>query len=160
MTIYDTYGTSIYTAAKLAHIAADRLGLTFTERESDYRGIYYRADVPPYQIEVQPNVIPADDGQDDLYTPDHPQTQTLLLVTGVHRAPALDASLNRARPDQAGRRRNSLPSGSVSSADPSSSTAMSVAPSDTNRSISVCGSAPTVASRNRWLLRATFGVRG
>src|SRR5256885_6700364 len=65
-----------------------------------------------------------------------------------------------ARPDQAGRRRNSLPSGSVSSADPSSSTAMSVAPSDTNRSISVCGSVPTVASRNRWLLRATFGVRG
>jgi hypothetical protein len=69
MIIYDTYGTSIYTAAKLARIAADRLGLTFTERESDYRGIYYRADVPPYQIEVQPNVIPADDGQDDLYTP-------------------------------------------------------------------------------------------
>jgi hypothetical protein len=94
MTIHDTYGTSAHTAAELARIVADRLGLTFAARDSYYRGIYYRADAPPYLIEVQPNAIPGEDGQDDLYDSDHPHAQTLMLVTGPHRAPALDASLN------------------------------------------------------------------
>jgi hypothetical protein len=93
MTVHDTYGTT-HTPAELARIVADRLGLTFAERESDFLGIYYRADAPPYRISVQPNAIPGDDGQDDLYEPDHPQAQTLLLVSGPHRAPALDARLN------------------------------------------------------------------
>lgn len=57
--IYDTYGTSVHTAAELAGLVADRLGLTFAEHDSYYRGIYhrsiyYRADAPPYEIEVQP----------------------------------------------------------------------------------------------------------
>jgi hypothetical protein len=94
MTIHGTYGTSTHSAAELARITADRLGLTFDERESDYRGTYYRAEAGPYQIEVQPNAIPGDDDQDDLYAPDHPKAQTLVLVTGSHRAPALDAGLN------------------------------------------------------------------
>src|SRR5262245_35770888 len=94
MTIYDTYGTSIHTPAELARLVADRLGLAFIEHESDFRGIYYRGSAPPYRIDVQPNAIPGDDDRDDLHDPDHPPARTLLLVTGPHRAPALDASLN------------------------------------------------------------------
>lgn len=94
MTIHDTYGTGAHTAAELARIVADRLGLTFAEHDSYYRGSYYSTEAPPYLIEVQPNAIPGDDGQDDLYDPEHPQSQTLLLVTGPHRAPILDARLN------------------------------------------------------------------
>jgi hypothetical protein len=94
MPIYDTYGTNAHTATELARIVADRLGLTFAEHDSSYRGIYYRTDAPPYLIEVQPNAVHGDDGQDDLYDPDHPQAQTLMLVTGPRRTPDLDASLN------------------------------------------------------------------
>ncbi|MEV4138469.1 hypothetical protein AB0J72_40650 [Dactylosporangium sp. NPDC049742] len=94
MTVYDTYGADVRSAAELARIVADRLGLIFVEHESDYRGIYYRAEAPPYQIEVQPNAIPGDDGQNDLYDPDHPGMRALLLVTGSQRSPGYDASLN------------------------------------------------------------------
>jgi hypothetical protein len=94
MTVYDTYGTSTHTVAELAQLVADRLGLSFVEHDSYYRGIYFRADIPPYRIEVQPNAIPGDDGQDDLYDSKHPETQTLLLVTGPDRDSALNADLN------------------------------------------------------------------
>ena len=33
---YDTYGTSVHTAAELAGLVADRLGLTFAEHDSCY----------------------------------------------------------------------------------------------------------------------------
>ena len=59
MTVHDTYGSSVHTAAELPGIVAERLGLTFAERESDYLGVYYHADAAPYLIEVQPNAIPA-----------------------------------------------------------------------------------------------------
>ena len=94
MSVNDVYGTRMHSPGELAGILAEHLGLTFAERESYYRGVYYRADAPPYRIEVQPNAIPGDDGQDDLYDPDRPQAQALLLVTRAHRAPALDARLN------------------------------------------------------------------
>ena len=71
MTVHDTYGGSVHTAAELAGIVAERLGLTFAERESDYLGVYYHADAAPYLIEVQPNVIPGDDDQHHLYEPEH-----------------------------------------------------------------------------------------
>ncbi|MEU0558235.1 hypothetical protein [Dactylosporangium sp. NPDC006015] len=94
MNIYDIYGANACSAAELARIVADRLGLTFAGHESDYRGICYSAEAPPCQIEVQPNAIPGDDGQNDLYAPDHPCMRTRLLVTGSQRSPGYDARLN------------------------------------------------------------------
>lgn len=32
------------------------------------------------RIEIQPNAIPGDDGQDDLHTPEHPAVRVLLLT--------------------------------------------------------------------------------
>jgi hypothetical protein len=94
MTIYDTYGPSTHTVVELAQLLADQLGLSFVERVSYYRGVYLIADAAPYRIEVQPNAIPGDDDQDDLYDPEHPEIQTLLLVTGPDRDNALNADLN------------------------------------------------------------------
>jgi len=94
MTVYDTYGTSTRTVVELAQLLADQLGLSFVEQDSDYRGVYFIADAGPYRIEVQPNTIPGDDDQDDLYDPAHPEIQTLLLVTGPDRDNALNANLN------------------------------------------------------------------
>ena len=68
---------------------ADRLTVGFMERESDYRGIYLVAP-SPHRLEVQPNAIPGDDDQDDVYDHEHPEMQTLLLVTG----PDQDNELN------------------------------------------------------------------
>jgi hypothetical protein len=93
MTVNDLYGTQVYGPADLADILAEHRGLTFAEHESYYRGVYYLADASPYRVEVQPNAIPGDDGQGDLYDPDHPQTRTLVLVTGPHREPAVDVGL-------------------------------------------------------------------
>ncbi|MFE0375650.1 hypothetical protein ACFW1M_08675 [Streptomyces inhibens] len=89
MTDHHTYGTSTHSANALARLIADRLGLLFSERESDYRGVYYRADGPGSRIEVQPNPLPGDDGEDDLYDPEHPAIRVLLLTT----TPAPDAAL-------------------------------------------------------------------
>jgi hypothetical protein len=94
MTIHDTYGTSTHTVVELAQLLADQLGLSFVEHDSDYRGVYLIADTAPYRIEVQPNAIPGDHEQDDLYDPEHPEIQALLLVTGPDRDNALNADLN------------------------------------------------------------------
>jgi hypothetical protein len=94
MTVYDTYGTSTHTVVELAQLVADQLGLSFVEHESDYRGVYLMADAAPYRIELQPNAIPGDDNQDDLYDSDYPEIQTLLLITGPDRDNALTANLN------------------------------------------------------------------
>jgi hypothetical protein len=94
MTTYDTYGTSAYTATELAHLVADRLGLTFVEHDSYYRGVYLVADTAPQHVEIQPNAIPGDDGQDDLYDDEHPDVQTLLLVSGPHRDTTLTGHLD------------------------------------------------------------------
>ncbi|MGY3334097.1 hypothetical protein ACVW0K_000196 [Streptomyces filamentosus] len=43
MTVSDIYGTNSSTAEELAGLLADRLDVTFTERESDYLGVYFLA---------------------------------------------------------------------------------------------------------------------
>ncbi|MEU6660855.1 hypothetical protein [Streptomyces sp. NPDC046821] len=94
MADYDTYGTSSHTAAELVHLISDRLGLAFTEHDSYFRGIYHRADSPGGEIEVQPNSIPGDDGESDLYAAEHPTAQILLLaLTPAARASALRTQL-------------------------------------------------------------------
>ncbi|WP_158727443.1 hypothetical protein [Streptomyces sp. NRRL S-31] len=39
MTDHHTYGTSTHTAGELVRLVSDRLGLVFTEHDSDYRGV-------------------------------------------------------------------------------------------------------------------------
>jgi hypothetical protein len=93
MTTYDTYGASAYRVAELAQLVADRLGVTFVEHDSYYRGVYLVADTPTHRIEIQPNAIPGDD-EDDLYDAEHPDIQTLLLVSGPHGDGMLTARLD------------------------------------------------------------------
>jgi hypothetical protein len=94
MTTYDTYATNANTVAELGQLVADRLGLTFVEHDSYFRGVYLVAGAATHRIEIQPNAIPGDDGEDDLYEPEHAEIQTLLLVSGPHRDSALTARLN------------------------------------------------------------------
>jgi hypothetical protein len=93
MTDHHTYGTSTHTADELVRLVSDCLGLVFAERDSDYRGVYHLASSPNGRIEIQPNPIPGDDGEDDLYTPEHPAAQVLLLTTTPVAEPALQARL-------------------------------------------------------------------
>ncbi|MYX39031.1 MULTISPECIES: hypothetical protein [unclassified Streptomyces] len=90
MTIYDTYGTKTHTVKELAGLLAPLLNLTFAEHDSYFRGEYLKAEAGGTEIEIQPNAIPGDDEEDDLYASEHAAFQTLVLVT----APALDSVLN------------------------------------------------------------------
>ncbi|MEU2771237.1 MULTISPECIES: hypothetical protein [Streptomyces] len=82
MTAPDTYGTNSHTAKELASLLADRLDVTFTGRESDYLGVYFRATLADTtRVQVQPNAIPGDDGENDLYDDEHPDVSVLLLIT-------------------------------------------------------------------------------
>ena len=94
MTDHHTYGTSTHTADELVRLASDRLELAFTERDSDYRGVYHLASGPNERIEIQPNPIPGNDGEDDLYAPEHPSAQVLLLTTTPTPNPAPHARLS------------------------------------------------------------------
>ncbi|MFC5220448.1 hypothetical protein [Streptomyces coerulescens] len=93
MSDHHTYGTRTHTAGELVRLVSDCLGLVFTERDSDYRGVYHRASSPNGRIEIQPNPIPGDDGEDGLYAPEHPEVQVLLLTTTPTTGPALQARL-------------------------------------------------------------------
>ncbi|MFF9788988.1 hypothetical protein [Streptomyces nigrescens] len=93
MTDHHTYGTSTHTADELVRLVSDCLGLVFAERDSDYRGVYHLASSPNGRIEIQPNPIPGDDGEDDLYAPEHPTAQVLLLTTTPVVEPALQTRL-------------------------------------------------------------------
>lgn len=93
MTDHHTYGTSTHTAGELVQLVTDRLGQIFTERDSDYRGVYHLANSPNGRIEIQPNPIPSHYVEDDLYAPEHPAAKVLLLTTTPIADPALQASL-------------------------------------------------------------------
>ncbi|MCO4700553.1 hypothetical protein LRR80_06663 [Streptomyces sp. RO-S4] len=45
-------------------------------------------------FEIQPNPIPGDDGEDDLYAPEHPAAQALLLTTTPTPDPGLRTRLD------------------------------------------------------------------
>ncbi|MFE3434382.1 hypothetical protein [Streptomyces sp. NPDC059171] len=95
MTVSDIYGTNSYTAKELAGLLADRLDVTFTERESDYLGVYFLATLADTtRVQVQPNTIPGDDGQDDLYDDEHPDVSVLLLITSPTPAEPLNDELS------------------------------------------------------------------
>ncbi|MFJ8884465.1 hypothetical protein ACIRJR_13780 [Streptomyces sp. NPDC102402] len=95
MTVSDTYGTNSYTAKELAGLLTDRLDVTFTERESDYLGVYFLATLADTtRVQVQPTAIPGDDGEDDLYDDEHPDVSVLLLVTSSTAAKLLNDELS------------------------------------------------------------------
>ncbi|MFF1569927.1 hypothetical protein ACFVY1_42165 [Streptomyces sp. NPDC058293] len=95
MTVSDTYGTNSYTAKELASLLADRLDVTFTERESDYLGVYFLATLADTtRLQIQPNAIPGDDGEDDLYDDEHPDVSVLLLITSPAAAEPLSDELS------------------------------------------------------------------
>ncbi|MFF0752951.1 hypothetical protein [Streptomyces sp. NPDC004267] len=82
MTILDTYGTNSCSAKELSDLLADRLALTFAERESDYRGIYYLATLADgTRFQVLPNSVPGDGGEEELYDDEYPDVSVLVLVT-------------------------------------------------------------------------------
>ncbi|KPI08896.1 hypothetical protein OK074_3420 [Actinobacteria bacterium OK074] len=93
MTVHQTYGTGTRTPDELVRLLNDRLGLLFQRRESDFWGVYHRARTPDMHIQVQPNLIPGDDGADELYLPEHPEFQVLLIVTAATPDPVLQAHL-------------------------------------------------------------------
>ncbi|WP_275461388.1 hypothetical protein [Streptomyces noursei] len=94
MTDDHTYGTSTHTVSELVQLVSDCLRLNFNERDSDYRGTYHLASSPEGRIEIQPNLIPGDDGEDDLYAPEHPVAHVLLFTTTPALDPALQARLS------------------------------------------------------------------
>ncbi|MCX4468417.1 hypothetical protein OG980_30310 [Streptomyces albidoflavus] len=95
MTVSDTYGTNSYTAKELAGLLADRLDVTFTERESDYLGVYFLATLADTtRLQIQPNAIPGDDGEDDLYDDEYPDMSALLLITSPAAAEPLSDELS------------------------------------------------------------------
>lgn len=82
MTVSGTYGTNSCTAKELAGLLADRLDVNFTERESDYLGVYFLATLADAtRLQIQPNAIPGDGGEDDLHDDEHPDVSVLLLMT-------------------------------------------------------------------------------
>ncbi|MDK1347417.1 hypothetical protein QNO09_29785 [Streptomyces sp. 378] len=93
MTDRHTYGTSTDTADDLVRRVRDHLGLVFTERDSDYRGVYHLASIPNGRTKIQPNPTPGDDGEGDLYAPQRPAAQVLLLTTTRAPDPASRARL-------------------------------------------------------------------
>jgi len=93
MNDYDTYGTSTHTASELARLVASHIDVLFAERESHFRGIYHLAQTPFGRIEIQPNAVPGDDGQHDLYLPEHPAVRVLLLTDTPAPEPTLHTRL-------------------------------------------------------------------
>ncbi|MFF3906498.1 hypothetical protein ACFYZJ_10950 [Streptomyces sp. NPDC001848] len=95
MTAFDIYGTNTYTARELSDLLAGRLTVAFTERESDYLGIYFLATLADTtRIYVQPNAVPGDDGEDDLYEDEYPEASVLLLVTSPDSTEPLNTELS------------------------------------------------------------------
>ncbi|MFJ8590711.1 hypothetical protein [Streptomyces sp. NPDC093598] len=94
MSYHRVYGTSTHTVSDVVELVTACLGLTFAERESDYRGVYHLADGGGVRIEIQPNKIPGDDGEEDLYDLEHPAVQVLVLTTTWGPDPTLQACLD------------------------------------------------------------------
>ncbi|MEU7213862.1 hypothetical protein AB0B06_36400 [Streptomyces sp. NPDC044989] len=95
MTVSDTYGTNSYTAKELASLLADRFDVTFTDRESDYLGVYFLATLADTtRLQIQLNAIPGDDGEDDLYDDEHRDVSVLLLITSPDAAEPLSDELS------------------------------------------------------------------
>ncbi|MEU8762704.1 hypothetical protein [Streptomyces sp. NPDC048659] len=95
MNVFKTYGTNTHTARELCDLLAGRLGVTFVERESDYLGAYFLATLADTTcLQVQPNAVPGDEGEDDLYMDEYPDVPVLLSVTASDTVTPLDDALS------------------------------------------------------------------
>ncbi|WP_194892812.1 hypothetical protein [Catenulispora pinisilvae] len=95
MTVFQTYGTNTHTAQELSGLLAGRLGVDFTERESSYLGCYFLATLADTtRIHIQPNAIPGDDGEDDLYKDEHPDISVLVLITAPNAVQPYESRLS------------------------------------------------------------------
>ncbi len=83
MKTYDLYGTSALTPGQLVAVVTPLLGLEFEERDSGYRGGYYRAG----HLREEHIVILGNDRQDEdeLPEPDFADTPVLLEVNATRR---------------------------------------------------------------------------
>lgn len=88
MKTYDLYGTSELSASQLRDRATQLLGVEFQERDSSYRGVYYRAgDLRGEHFVVLSNG-PEDD-PDELPEPDFADKRVLLEVNATERKESL-----------------------------------------------------------------------
>jgi hypothetical protein len=95
MTVFQAYGTNAHTAHELSGILSDHLGVDFTERERSYLGCYFLATLADTtRIQIQPNAIPGDDGEDDLYEDEHPDVAVLILVTAPNAVQPYESQLS------------------------------------------------------------------
>lgn len=87
------FGTSSHEPAQLGQLIGEKVGVRFTGRESDYRGIYLLARFGTARIEIQPNAIPGDGDTADLYADGHPGVSVLVLVDGPDQDGRLSAGI-------------------------------------------------------------------
>ncbi|MFF8673953.1 hypothetical protein [Streptomyces sp. NPDC015242] len=88
------HGTGAHAPDDLASLVGTRLGLVFAARDSSFLGAYHLATFPGGQMRIQPNRIPGEDGEDDLYTEELPADWVLLLTTTDAEDAALAARLD------------------------------------------------------------------
>ncbi|GAA4225051.1 hypothetical protein GCM10022254_06080 [Actinomadura meridiana] len=82
MAIYDLYGTRVESLDQLLGPLSVVLGITWEERESDYRGVYHRASAVAYggkDLVLQSNRLTDEDG-DYFQVPEYPDYGLLLFV--------------------------------------------------------------------------------
>jgi hypothetical protein len=85
---YDLYGTSKLSAAELRDRVTRLVGVEFEERDSSYRGAYYRAgDLRGEHFVVLANG--PEEGPDELAEPDFSDKPVLLEVNATGRAGSL-----------------------------------------------------------------------
>lgn len=78
--IYDSYGSPDPDAKRVSELIAAALGVTFTTRVSDDRGVFFVASGPSgEEIEVERNEAEDEDGA-FLKKPEYPGSQTLILA--------------------------------------------------------------------------------
>jgi hypothetical protein len=78
--IHEVYGSTQLDATGLAAQLAVALDVEFVEHDSYYRGRYLSAEVGDgATVEVQPNAVPGDDGEES-YDPSLARYPTLILV--------------------------------------------------------------------------------
>ena len=94
MKTYDLYGASEIGPIELRDRVQELLGIEFEERDSSYRGAYYRAgDLRGEHLVVLANG--PEDEPDEMAEPDFPDKRVLLEVNGTERAEPLREVLSK-----------------------------------------------------------------
>ena len=90
MTVYDLYGSMNMDMVGLRSAVGTALDVQLSEHDSYFRGIYLLAATPTGErIEVQPNAVPGDDG-DEPYESDFAAYPMLVLLNNIADAARAD----------------------------------------------------------------------